>query len=106
MTKTNTSQILSANDLLDGRVIYLAEGRTWNRSLDAALVMKPGAEAQHLLTHAEGQPNTVVGPYLINVTLQGSGTPRPFHLRDRIRAGGPFSGTEIQHIQETADVSL
>ncbi len=106
MTNTNTSQILSANDLLDGRVVYLAEGRIWSRALDTALVVKPGTEAEQLLAHAEAQPNTVVGPYLINVTLQGSGAPRPLHLRDRIRAGGPFSGTEIQHIQETADVSL
>ena len=87
MTK-NKIQVVSANDLFDGEVVYLTEHGTWSRELrDAAMADKHEAAAA-LIEIANRQPERVVGPYLIDVD-QETGQITPSHIREKLREGGP-----------------
>jgi hypothetical protein len=81
-------QIVSANDLLDGGVIYLAATGGWTRRLAEAAVARSPAEAAALMAAAETQPDIAVGPALAEVAT-GHGAPRPLAARELIRALGP-----------------
>ena len=80
--------IVTANDLRDGRVIYLAADDAWVRDIARAEVIEDEAVAQLRLLDAERQSGTVVGAALVEVRpgLEG---PRPAHIREAFRAGGP-----------------
>ncbi len=87
MTK-NQIQVVSANDLFDGEVVYLTENGTWSRALsDAAMADKDEAAAA-LIEIANRQPERVVGPYLIDVD-QETDQITPSHIREKLREGGP-----------------
>ena len=78
--------ILSANDLLDGSVVYrTAHG--WSPRLAEAEVARD-ADALARLEALLGSDD-VVGPELIPVALDGAGRIVPSHVRERIRALGP-----------------
>jgi|APTNR8051073442_1049403.scaffolds.fasta_scaffold00410_7 hypothetical protein len=80
-------QVLTANRLSDGAVVFLdAEGR-WSERIAAARVAEK-ADAQALTNAGEATAAEVVAPYLIDVTLEAEG-PRPLRYRERIRAFGP-----------------
>ena len=85
-----TSQIVTANSLIDGAVVYrTAEGR-WSTDIGQALGVGGEAEAKALLALAEGDAarQIVVGPYLVEV--EGiSGQWQQKSWRERIRAEGP-----------------
>ncbi|MEM9356601.1 MAG: DUF2849 domain-containing protein [Pseudomonadota bacterium] len=87
MTKKKI-QVVSANDLFDGEVVYLTENGTWSRALcDAAIADKDEAAAA-LIEIANRQPERVVGPYLIDVD-QETDQITPSHIREKLREGGP-----------------
>jgi Protein of unknown function (DUF2849) len=85
-----TFQIVTANNLIDGAVVYrTAEGR-WTTHIGAALGVADEAEAKALLALAESDAarQIMVAPYLVEV----DGTPGHWQLkswRERIRAEGP-----------------
>jgi hypothetical protein len=83
---TMTKRILTANRLIDGRVVYLRADRTWSVRDGDALLSDDGLD-EHL-EWAKRQTEEVVEPYVIEVELAGS---RIKHLsaRERIRAEGP-----------------
>lgn len=88
-------QLVTANDLKTGDVVYLTQSAGWSRRIaDASIV--PNAEAgAALLAVAEAQAkmNIVVAPYLIPVDTAVV-PPRPVQFRERIRAEGPTTETK------------
>lgn len=80
-------QVVTANDLLGGDVIYLA-GDGWVRDLSQAEVFTDEAEAQLRLIDAARQTDRVVGAYLADVR-RGPDGPEPAHFREAFRATGP-----------------
>jgi hypothetical protein len=90
-----TAQIVTANRLSDGLVVYL-NGAGWSERIDDAGVAADDAAADRLLARAEGpgQAVRVVDPYLIEVTREGA-VPRPVSHREAIRARGPTVRTDL-----------
>ncbi|MFC3675101.1 DUF2849 domain-containing protein [Ferrovibrio xuzhouensis] len=83
-------QLVTANDLKTGDVVYLTQSAGWSRRIDDASIV-PNAEAgAALLAVAEAQAkmNIVIAPYLIPVDTAVA-PPRPVQFRERIRADGP-----------------
>ncbi len=88
-------QVVTANRLQDGAVVYLSFNDCWTDRLDLAQAVDreniPG-----LLASAEQavRDRMVVGAYAFNVTLE-DGRIMPCHIRESIRARGPTTGTEV-----------
>ena len=83
-------QVMTANRLSDGLVVYLGEGGHWSTSIEDATVAAGEAEADDLMEAAEravAEP-AVVGPYLIDVAEVAGGL-CPIRYREAIRAKGP-----------------
>ena len=88
MPKTFRPAVLSANDLVEGHSVFLAsEG--WSPAIDHAIIAQTPEQAEELeaLGTRFVDDNTVVGPYLVDVSLE-TGTPIPFLRREQIRASG------------------
>lgn len=85
-----SDQVLTANRLIDGAVIYLAEGGGWTKRLDAACVAADERTAARLLEIGEAAvaSQAVIAPYLIEVRSEG-GRRRPVRNKEIIRADGP-----------------
>ncbi len=85
-------QIVTANRLADGRVVFLAPSG-WSRAIDAALALESTEAVEAALARAErdAAANHVVDVYAIDVRRAG---PRivPARLRERIRVTGPTAG--------------
>lgn len=88
MPRPFTPKVLTANDLLEGDVIYLAEDGRWTRDLSQAEILTDEADAQLRLIEAEQQADRLVGPYLADVT-PGANGPEPVHFREAFRRTGP-----------------
>lgn len=104
MCSSFSLKIVTANDLIDGDVVYLSADNHWVRhQRDAELLM----DAEHTaarLRFAEAQHAHVVGAYLADVNAGPSG-PIPAHFREVFRARGPsnyFHGKQ----SEQANVSV
>jgi hypothetical protein len=85
-------EILTANSLGDGRVVFrTATG--WSTRIDEAEVLasKEAVAAAVALAEADAAANKVVEPYAVAVALDG-GHLVPSKLRERIRATGPTAG--------------
>jgi hypothetical protein len=82
-------QILTANRLRDGDVVYW-RGGSWVTSLADAEVFSDDAAAEAVLKAADAfvKGREVVNPYLFDVKIEASGV-RPVKEREIIRAAGP-----------------
>ncbi len=80
--------VLTANDLLEGDVIYLAPDGSWTRALDQARLFTDQRSAEAALDAAEGQQDRLVGAYLAPAQAGDAG-PAPGHFREAFRARGP-----------------
>ena len=93
MAGRGASKIVSANDLLSGRVVYLTAEGAWSPDIADASVAPDPAAASALLAAGERDPGRVVGPYLVDVTPGGPDRgPEPTAIRERIRLLGPSVG--------------
>ena len=94
-----TAQVLTANRLSDGEVVFLGDGH-WVEHISAAdlFVGDAGAPA---LAAAEAQPTVVVAPYLIDV-VPTDGVPVPVAYRERLRAIGPTTHPDLGKQAEDA----
>lgn len=84
-------QIITANRLGDGAVVYLTADRSWSEDFaESGLIAgKEAAEAELLRANEFVKARLVVGPYLIDAE-ETAGGPKPTNTRERIRAGrGP-----------------
>ncbi len=88
MAKTFAPAVLTANHLAEGHSVFLAPDG-WSRRIDAALVALTPEQADELaaLGNRFVDANEIVGPYLVDVALDG-GAPVPLLRRERIRADG------------------
>jgi len=99
MTETATQkhvQLISANDLMEGDVVYLTPRFGWTRQLSSALVCQDDIEAASALGHAESQQDRVIGCYLIQATLDDNDLPVPVHFREQFRHYGPTHRLDLQ----------
>ncbi|HUJ48025.1 MAG TPA: DUF2849 domain-containing protein [Rhizomicrobium sp.] len=95
MAKVQTPQMLTANRLVTGEVVYWARG-IWIGSLTAAEVFADGRQAEAALDQAKLSvaDRTVVNPYLFPVRAE-DGHIRPLEEREIIRAAGPTVRSDL-----------
>ncbi len=84
------AQILTANRLSDGAVVYLSGDGDWVREIDRAAVAAEEAATTTLTAAGERAvvERRVVTPYLIEVEAVPGGL-RPSRYREKLRAEGP-----------------
>jgi Protein of unknown function (DUF2849) len=102
-----TDEILTANRLRDGEVVYWSRGR-WVTEIDQAEVFAGETAAKAALKTADAsvQDRTVVNPYLFDVRVE-EGVLRPVKEREIIRAAGPTMRPDLgKQSSEAFDVSL
>lgn len=108
-----TQQVITANRLNDGLVVYLAADGCWTDSILDAHVLSDGSELETRLAMANAaeQAKIIVGPYEIEVTETDDGDVRPVRYRERIRAYGPSTHADFArhaipgHLSHLDDVS-
>ena len=81
-------QIITANDLLGGDVVYFTATATWSRDIQKAEVFSDEAIAQVRLIEAMAQANAIVGAYLMPIQHTKDGH-APTHFREEFRTKGP-----------------
>ena len=83
-------QMIIANTLADGFVVFLTDEDTWTNDIAAGAVAATDEQAENLLKLAKvaEQNNLVIDPYLIPVELDGE-LRKPTEYREYIRAMGP-----------------
>lgn len=106
MARTFQPQIATANDLLEGDVVYFTAAGTWSRVIaEAALATSP-EEAEDLLRRASAFPGKVVGTYLVEATVDAHGRAAPAHFREVFRTRGPSNYPQHGRQAESSDVQV
>lgn len=88
MARPFTPKVITANDLIEGDVIYFMADDSWTRDLALAELIVDEAEAQLRLLDAERQNISIVGAYLADAKA-GENGPEPTHFREDFRRKGP-----------------
>ena len=98
-------QVLTANRLKDGLVVFLGDGNAWTPWIDDASVARSKEEAVRLEAKGAEQAkmNIVVGPYLIDVVEEGRKL-RAAHIREHLRTLGPSVRLDLGKQVEEANV--
>lgn len=99
MTRQFAPSVLTANDLLEGDVIYLAPSGDWVRDLAQAGLFTDAREAAEALDIAESLQDQLVGAYLAPAEPGATG-PEPGHFREAFRANGPSNYAHGKQAQE------
>ncbi|WP_179188686.1 DUF2849 domain-containing protein [Kiloniella majae] len=83
-------QIMTANRLLGGGVVYFGENEEWTDHFASAKAVEDNDGTAALLAEAEkAEANQlIVGPYLIKVERNEAGL-QPLSVKEGIRAKGP-----------------
>lgn len=105
MARAFTPKVITANDLLEGDVIYFTADKKWARELSDAVVLTEQEEANTLLAIAEKDFDIIVGAYLADVTIDSAGKPNPAHFREEFRTKGPsnyFHGKQTEQASNKA----
>ena len=107
MAKAQDPQMLTANRLQDGEVLYWKAGG-WVLSLAEGDVFADPKAADAALAAAQAfvTGNQVVGVYLFDVRTGADGAIRPVKEREIIRAAGPTVRGEGKQALGAFDVSL
>ena len=89
--KATTLQVLTANLLAGGSVVFLARGGRFVDDISAALVAtnKDEAKVLELAGVAAKDKNLIVDPYVIDVVSNEAGEIRPTKFREVLRTRGP-----------------
>jgi hypothetical protein len=97
-----TAQVMTANRLLDGEVVFLGT-RGWVETIDGATVAETPEQANALdaLGRQAMAVNEVVDAYLIEVARE-EGQVRPLKLREYLRTVGPSVRTDLGKQARTA----
>jgi len=82
-----TVQVVTANRLVDGGIVWLTAQNTWSEVFTESKPLRDEAEAKAALdgTSADVKARLVVGPYLAEVEETPEGL-QPNSARERIRA--------------------
>lgn len=89
MARKFVPQIITANDLFEGDVIYLKADGTWARDIAESHIAHSPEDVEALLDVAKGQPASVVGAYAMQIETDADGNPAPNHFREEFRTRGP-----------------
>lgn len=91
-----TEQMVLANRLADGRVVFLTAGGGWVEDIASGAVATGPEAAGRLLAAAQlaEARNVVVEPYLIGIR-HVAGQREPVAWREAIRAAGPTVRTDL-----------
>jgi hypothetical protein len=83
-------QVMTANRLRDGDVVFLTRSGEWALAIDNAVLAQEPQAVAALEARAKGDEKTtlVTGAYLFDAERVG-GKIRASHIRERIRAQGP-----------------
>jgi hypothetical protein len=83
-------QVMTANRLGDGEVVFLTRSGTWNERIDEAVLAQEPQAVAALETRAavDVKANHVTGQYLFDAERK-DGRIRALHIRERIRTLGP-----------------
>jgi hypothetical protein len=84
----NLVQVVTANLLREGHVVWLAADDGWTRDLACARAFADPAEAEAALARAAARSSEVVGAYLAPMRATDRG-PEPVHFREAFRRAGP-----------------
>lgn len=90
-----STQAITANRLIDGRVVFLTAANTWDHNVDQAAVYADPATAEAGLAIAAkaAAAGEIVDAYAIAVAAE-NGHVKPTILRELIRATGPTIDAE------------
>ncbi len=88
MPREILSQVITANALIEGDVVYLTAGDTWTRHLTQAQAFSDKAAAEAALARAGKRSGEVVGCYLAEMRQTPHGL-EPAHFREDFRRRGP-----------------
>jgi len=88
MAREFSPKVVTANDLLEGDVVYQTADDRWSRRLNEAELLEDEAHATIRLLDAERQPGAIVGAYLADARATEKG-PAPTHFREAFRMRGP-----------------
>lgn len=89
MARAFIPKVVTANDLLEGDVIYLTPSGDWSRKHSDALFLEDETQAKEALARASAQGSRLVGAYLADAQLNADGKPEPVHFREAFRTRGP-----------------
>lgn len=94
--KISGPQILTANLLGDGLVVFLDQDGAWASSLENASLAHSNDDASRLeaIGGEAARANIIVDPYLVEVEDNGSSL-LPVKMRERMRVGGPSVNLEF-----------
>jgi len=81
-------QVVTANLLREGHVVWLSANDGWTRDLSLARAFDDIAEAEAALSQAAARSGEVVGCYLAPMRPTPDG-PVPVHFREAFRRAGP-----------------
>jgi hypothetical protein len=89
-------QMIIANRLRDGAIVFLAGNEDWEPAIGAGTVIETEVDATRLLALAKRHEAEcrVIDPQLIEVEIK-DGKPRPTAIREAIRAFGPTVRTDL-----------
>lgn len=88
MSRRFIPKVVTANDLVEGDVVYLTADDRWSRLHHEAELIEDEAHAQLRLLHGAAQKLVVVGAYLADAK-PGPNGPEPVHFREEFRTRGP-----------------
>ncbi|MEO7385401.1 MAG: DUF2849 domain-containing protein [Gammaproteobacteria bacterium] len=96
MAQMVVAQMIVANRLTDGRVVFLGAESAWVEDIATGTVAVDPAGAERLLAVAQRAEasNVVVEPYLIGIH-DVAGQRQPVSWREAIRAAGPTVRTDL-----------
>ena len=92
-------QMIIANRLRDGAVVFLAASEGWEPAIAAGALIDDEADATRLMAVAKQHEVEcqVIDPQLIEVEIK-DGKPRPTAIREAIRAFGPTVRTDLTEV--------
>ena len=99
MARDFTPKVLTANDLLEGDVIYRDAAGGWSRQHKDAVLYENEREAEAALVKALAEGAVIVGPYLADATAGPHG-PLPVHFREAFRTRGPSNYAHGKQVEQ------
>lgn len=98
--------VVTANRLLDGRIVWLDEHGKWQLTIAPARLF-PNGEIEEVIHHqnARAADDEVVGVYGVQVEQTPDG-PCPRTTRERIRADGPSVHAEFTPLWQPAPAAI
>lgn len=100
MSREFTPKVITANALIEGDVVYQTADDLWSRRISEAELLTDEAHAELRLLQAEGQPDQVVGVYLVDAK-PGPNGPEPTHFREDFRRTGPSNYNHGKQAEQT-----